>query len=290
MRVLIADDSETDRKKLRKMISKEMPESEVDAAQNVREMYAKLAASCDFLFQDISLLESEGPDAPGLLAIYDVIDSFPELAIAVVTSRFYEKVRDFHDAFLGGKADQIVGFLDKLSYSEDDIVRVFLKADDLKQRLVKEKKEKLELEALFEEMLRDEEARIQKKVDEIRKDQTNSEGLDKLFKSAFSGDHWVSRIEAECKITGKYCNTNAILLCRELERVMKDLFTGSEAQCRTFYEKMQWIIGKKALPDESYTSVANAWKIRNAIVHAEKNATKQDALELETCLKFFQDI
>ena len=92
------------------------------------------------------------------------------------------------------------------------------------------------------------------------------------------------------KITGKYCNTNAILICRELERVMKKLFTGSENQCRTFYEKMQWIIGKKGLPDECYLSVSSAWKTRNAIVHAEKNATKQDALDLLECLEIFQSV
>ena len=69
---------------------------------------------------------------------------------------------------------------------------------------------------------------------------------------------------------------------------MKKLFTGSEKQCRTFYEKMQWIIGAKGLPDEAYITVSQAWKIRNAIVHAEKNATKQDAHELHACLALFE--
>ncbi len=285
MKILIADDSDRDRKKLRKVISKEMPECEIDGADSVRALYAKLSTSCDFLFQDVSLLESDNPDSDGFVAVYDVIDSFPDLAIAIVTSRFYEKVHDFHDAFLGGKATQIVGFLDKLSYSEEDIVRVFVKADDFKEKFGKERKEKLEVEALLEEMLKEEETRIAKKVEAIKKDLADSEGMDKLYKDAFSGDNWVSRIEAEHKITGKYCNTNAILLCRELEVAMKDLFTGSPEQCRTFYEKMQWIIGDKGLSDELYISASNAWKIRNAIVHAEKNATKQDAFDLEACLR-----
>ncbi len=290
MRVLIADNSERDRKKLRNMISQEMPECEVHSAESLSQMYSGLSTSCDFLFQDISLLELEHPGTEGFLAVYDVIDSFPELAIAIITSRFFEKIHDFHDAFLGGKAGQIVGFLDKLSYSEDDIVRVFVKADDFKERVGKEKKEKMEVEALLEEMLKDEEARIRKKVDEIKKEFSDSDGFDKLFKSAYSGKNWAARIEAEHKITGKYCNTNAILICRDLEAVMKKLFTGSETECRTFYEKMQWIIGDKGLPDESYISVSKAWKIRNNIVHAEKNATKQDALELEACLNLLQSV
>jgi hypothetical protein len=266
-----------------------MPECEIDGAQDIRELYAKLSTPCDFLFHDVSLAEPKEPDSSGFVAIYDVIDSFPDLAIAIITNRFFEKVHEFHDAFLGGKANQIVGFLDKLSFSEDDIVRVFVKADDLKEKLRKEKKEKQEIEALFEEMLRDEEARIQKKVEAIRKDLTEDE-TEKLHKRAFSGTDWSSRIEAEIKITGKYCNTNAILLCREMESHVKRLFTGSEEQCRTFYEKMQWIIGDKGLPEELYISAGKAWNIRNSIVHAEKNATKQDAMALATCLELLEKV
>ncbi len=62
MKVLIADDSEIDRKKLRKLIAKEMPDCDVCGAENLSEMYSKLASSCDFLFQDISLLEAKNQD------------------------------------------------------------------------------------------------------------------------------------------------------------------------------------------------------------------------------------
>ncbi len=285
MRILIADDSERDRKKLRQIISKEMPDCEIDGAGNIREMYAKLSVPCDFLFHDISLAEPETPGTDGFVAVYDIIDTFPDLAIAIITNRFFEKVHDFHDAFLGGKAAQIVGFLDKLSFSEEDIVRVFVKADDFKETVTKERREKQEIETLFNDMLRDEEARIQKKVAALRKDQPDDIATDKLFISAFSGSDWISRIEAEIKITGKYCNTNAILLCRELESLVKRLFAGPEQQCRTFYEKMQWIIGKRDLSDELYISAGKAWKIRNSIVHAEKNATKGDAMALADCLR-----
>jgi len=268
------------------MIANEMPECEIDGADNVREMYAKLSVPCDFLFHDVSLAEPEGSHSKGFIAVYDIIDSFPDLAIAIITNRFFEKVHEFHDAFLGGKAYQIVGFLDKLSFSEEDILRVFVKADDVKEKASKEKKEKQEIEALFEEMLKDEEARIQNKVEAIKKEAlSDDDTADKLHKRAFSGTDWVSRIEAEIKITGKYCNTNAILLCRELESLVKRLFTGSQEQCRTFYEKIQWIIGDKGLPDELYVSAGKAWTIRNSIVHAEKNATKQDALDLAACLQ-----
>jgi hypothetical protein len=289
MRVLIADHSEKDRKRLRQMIATEMPECEIDGAENIREMYAKLSVPCDFLFHDISLAEAEELGQEGFIAVYDIIDSFPDLAIAIITNRFFEKVHEFHDAFLGGKANQIVGFLDKLSFSEEDIVRVFVKADDLKEKVSKEKKEKQDIESLFEDMLKDEESRIQKKVEAIQKDLTDDE-TGKLHKKAFSGDDWISRIEAEIKITGKYCNTNAILLCRELESLVKSLFSGSHEQCRTFYEKMQWIIGDKGLPDELYITAGKAWKIRNNIVHAEKNAAKQDALELAACFKLLQEV
>jgi hypothetical protein len=290
MRILIADDSEQDRKKLRQMIAREMPECEIDGAENIREMYAKLSIPCDFLFHDVSLAEPEEPGSDGFVAVYDIIDSFPDLAIAIVTNRFFEKVHEFHDAFLGGKANQIVGFLDKLSFSEEDIVRVFVKADDFKEKVTKEREEKQEIEALFDDMLKDEEARIQKKMEAIRKDGSDDVSAHKLYIRAFSGTNWISRIEAEIKITGKYCNTNAILLCRELESLVKQLFTGSHEQCRTFYEKMQWIIGDKGLPDELYISAGKAWKIRNSIVHAEKNATKQDAVELAACFQLLEKV
>ena len=288
MRILIADDSEQDRKKLRQMIAREMPECEIDAAENIREMYAKLSMPCDFLFHDVSLAEPEGSGPDGFVAVYDIIDSFPDLAIAIVTNRFFEKVHEFHDAFLGGKANQIVGFLDKLSFSEEDIVRVFVKADDFKEKVTKEREEKQEIEALFDDMLKDEKARIQKKMEAIRKEGSGDDSADKLYIRAFSGTDWIPRIEAEIKITGKYCNTNAILLCREMESHVKRLFTGSHEQCRTFYEKMQWIIGDRSLPEELYISAGKAWKIRNSIVHAEKNATKQDAVELTSCLQLLE--
>ena len=137
-------------------------------------------------------------------------------------------------------------------------------------------------------MLKDEEARIQKKMEAIKKEGSGDDSADKLYIRAFSGTDWISRIEAEIKITGKYCNTNAILLCREMESHVKRLFTGSHEQCRTFYEKMQWIIGDRGLPDELYISAGRAWKIRNSIVHAEKNATKQDAVELTSCLQLLE--
>ena len=91
MRVLIADDSEKDRKRLRQMIATEMPECEIDGAENIREMYAKLSVPCDFLFQDVSLVESDGSDSDAFIAVYDIIDSFPDLAIAIITNRWIKQ-------------------------------------------------------------------------------------------------------------------------------------------------------------------------------------------------------
>ena len=81
------------------------------------------------LFQDISFQESkEDPNSDGLNALYDVVQYFPRLQIAIFTGYWEDKVREFHDGFLG--KDQIVGFLDKGTYNNDDLSLVFKKAGD----------------------------------------------------------------------------------------------------------------------------------------------------------------
>ena len=93
MKVLIVDDSKSDRKHLRKNIRREFPDFEIHEAKDISEMYSKISVFCDFLFQDIALTNSDNPDSEGLIALYDVIDSFPELPITIITGHFSDKVR-----------------------------------------------------------------------------------------------------------------------------------------------------------------------------------------------------
>ena len=133
MKALIVDDSPQDRKILRRIIKKEYSDCEVLEAGNISEMYSKLSMSCDLLFQDIALSSSHEPDSEGLMALYDVIESYPGLPVAIVTGHFYDKVREFHGGFLG-RTNQIIGFLDKLKYSSEDVIDVILKAEEFTAR------------------------------------------------------------------------------------------------------------------------------------------------------------
>jgi hypothetical protein len=286
MEVLIVDDSQHDRKVLRQMIRRNFPEYNVQEAKDISEMYSKICYCCDFLFQDIALTSSEEPDSEGLIALYDVIDSFPELPITIITGHFSDKVREFHKGFLG-KTRQVIDFLDKLVYGSEDIIRVFMKAADFKVEVEKEKKEKLEVEELLEDMLNNEEERIQLKIEALRE---QSPANDNIYERAFSGNDWACRIDAESEITSEDCNQSALLLCIEIERLIKILFQGRKEESPTFYKKAFWIREKHGLDEGKFKSIINANSVRNGIVHARTRATKSEALALADCLRILQNI
>ena len=79
MKILIVDDSERDRKTLRKIIGKQFPECNVIEASDLAGLNKYLWQGDQYylLFQDISLRREEGkPDSDGLDALYDVITIF----------------------------------------------------------------------------------------------------------------------------------------------------------------------------------------------------------------------
>jgi cell fate (sporulation/competence/biofilm development) regulator YlbF (YheA/YmcA/DUF963 family) len=270
------------------MIKKEHSDCEVLEAGNISEMYSKLSMSCDLLFQDIALSSSHEPDSDGLMALYDVIESYPGLPIAIVTGHFYDKLREFHGGFLG-RTNQIIGFLDKLKYSSEDVIDVILKAEEFtaryKERAEQEKRHKATIEQLVEarvesikkKMMSEEEERVGRKVRESLK---SLEERESLYRKAISGDDWISRIEAEYQLDGTYCTANALLLWREIEKQLKNLFRGSNDQCPTPYAKFQWIKKNVQINDDSSQLVNRARKIRNEIQHNGRNAKKSDAYEI----------
>ena len=162
-----------------------------------------------------------------------------------------------------------------------------MKADDFKVQVENEKKEKFEVEELLEEMFSNEEERIQLKIEELRDESLVN---DNIYEIAFSGNDWVCRIDAESEITPQYCNQNALLLCREIEKLIKVLFRGSKEECPTFYKKALWLREKHGLNEVSFASIVNANSVRNGIVHARTKATKIEALTLADCLRILQNM
>ncbi|MFC1580086.1 hypothetical protein ACFL4N_04170 [Thermodesulfobacteriota bacterium] len=288
MKALIVDDSPQDRKVLRRIIRKEYSECEVLEAPNISEMYSKLSMSCDLLFQDIALSSSNEPDSEGLMALYDVIESYPGVAIAIVTGHFYDKVREFHGGFLG-RTNQIIGFLDKLQYTNDDVIEVILKAEEFnskyRESIEKEKGDESAIEELVDEkveaikkkLMIEQEERVGRKVSESIQ---SREEKATLIRKAISGDDWASRIEAECQVDGRYCTANALLVWREIEKLVNNLFYGSNDQCRTFYEKFQWVQKNLDMSTDSYELVNRARMIRNKIQHDGREAKKSEAHEI----------
>jgi response regulator RpfG family c-di-GMP phosphodiesterase len=241
MNIIIVDDMERDRKMLRRMIQRNRREDKISETSNLSHMYAELAKSCDLLFLDISLNDNEKPDNEGLNALYDIIDSFPDLPICMVTGYYKEMIHKFLDEFLT-KTTQIVNFLDKGSYDDDDLVKVFYAAEEYNMDIQKRTEDRLAADQLLDELAESERKRIQEQFSSDFENMQKRLNMLEPFEKAFEGNDWVSRIAAEAELTGGTCETNAALLCIELDRLSKQLCGNSLSNLNTFFQKAAYII------------------------------------------------
>jgi len=97
-RILIVDDVPLDRTALRRVVASEFPDSVILEASNADEMWARLDKRCELLFQDISLIPTDGVvDSEGIRLLYDVIETFPSLPVIIVSGHMPEKWKDVFD-------------------------------------------------------------------------------------------------------------------------------------------------------------------------------------------------
>lgn len=283
MKVLIVDDVEADRKMLRQTISRNHKGCEFIEAKDIDEMYSGLSHSPHILFQDVSLVDTDGHDSQGMTAMFDVIDSHPEIPIVIITGYYLEKIREFTSEFLG-KTTQIIDFLDKMNYNEGDIKRIFVKAKDYKETIVKDIKNKLSAEELLNEILENEKQRVNEQLKKVGGDIEKASEADRLYKEAFSGDDWISRIKAEFEITGS-SNTNAVLICIQIEKLIKEKYLPQDNKKKiTFYDKLDWLCKQYRFTENERNQINNAWQYRNMIIHSSKKANKDIGLKLARCL------
>lgn len=280
MNILIVDDMERDRRMLRLMIQSIRPEDKICEASNLGHMYAELARPCNLLFLDISLNGDKEPDHQGLNALYDLIDSYPDLPICMVTGFFKENLGRFLDEFLT-KTTQIVHFLDKGSYDENDLSNVFSTAQKYHSDIQKRIEDRRAADELLEEEAEKERKRIQEEVS------SRLESLE-IVKNAFEGHDWLSRIAAEAELTGGESKTNAALLCIELDGISKELCSSKLSGLHTFYQKAAYLTKKYNLAKTTNEFLNNIWNLRNKIIHAHITARKEDAEKLLECVQLLE--
>ena len=280
MNILIVDDMEQDRRMLRRMIQSNRHEDKISEASNLGHMYAELARPCDLLFLDISLNGNKDPDDQGLSALYDIIDSFPDLPICMVTGYYYENLNKFLVEFLT-KTTQIVNFLDKGSYDDGDLSKVFSTAQEYHLDIQKRIDDRRAADHLLEEVAENEIKRLQEEFSSELEDI-------ELIKKAFEGHDWPLRIAAEAQLTGGKCKTNAALLCIELDRISKLLCGNKFSGLHTFYQKAAYFTKKYNLAKTTSLFLNSTWNIRNKIIHARITACKEDAENLLECVQLLE--
>ena len=287
MNILIVDDMERDRRMLRYMIESNRMQNKISEASSLGHMFAELAKPCDLLFLDISLNGNEKPDDQGLSAIYDIIDSYPDLPICMVTGYYHENLHRFLDEFLT-KTTQVVNFLDKGTYGKSDLSKVFSTAEEYHSEVQRKNGDRRAAEELLEEAAENEKKRIQEEFSSDLEDIENRLKILELFKKAFEGCDWRSRIAAEAEITDGGCKTNAAILCIELDRILKLLCGNKFSKQDAFYKKAAYLTKEYNLSNTVFLFLNHARKIRNKIIHASITANKDDAEKLLECVQLLE--
>jgi len=280
-RILIVDDSKLDRKSLKRLLRKERPETELAEADSVQGLYAGLAQPCDLLFQDISLGGDGGassgaaaaaePDSKGLNAIYDVVDSYPDLPIVVYTGYFMEKAHEIMQGVLDCKA--VIGFLDKSRYGRMELAEVLAKAAAFR----KESAERVGQEQFADEVFQEAEKRAEEEINRLKGDMQKQAAEDALYKRAFDGDDWLDRCRTEAELSGGHCLGNVMQVAREMEKVMKNLLGVRSRERAPFHEKLTWVQDDTGLDEGSFQLIMSAWSLRNAVIHANRRPVVADA-------------
>lgn len=282
-KILIVDDSELDRRSIKKVFLKTAPNAKICEAPNIGTMYHLLGPDVDLLIQDISFVENEEQDSSGLNALYDVMEFYSGLPIVIITGHFFDKVKEFQATNLWRKS-KFLGYYDKLTLSNGDAERIVKDAieakkarsvsEEIQQRLDYLENRGRELESQLE---------FSKNKEKSLFEQTSN------YKRAFTGHDLLMCIEAEAKITGGNANYSAFRVCKEIELEVKRRVKNSAAEYETFFQKIQHIRTVYGMSQELFNSIQSAWSKRNALVHEQGNITKESAKNLLHVLQTFRD-
>ncbi len=284
-RVVIVDDSDLDRASLRGALKKLLSDTEVAEAATVSEMYGCLSRPCELLFQDVSLEPRDGViDSTGLAAIYDVIDTYPDVPIVIVTGHVIEKADELIQGALDCRA--VVGFLNKDTYSSDDVRDAVEKARAFSQRRVEE----TEKPDFVDEVFAEEERRFEEHKRRWEEERALDSERALLSQKAMTGDDWPERARAEAKLCGGDCSLNAMALGRLIDARVKHLYGGDLTERPSFYEKLCWIEDRHGLSSSNFREIWDSWKRRNEVVHASRRAEVRDAAQLAATLSLLESL
>jgi CheY-like chemotaxis protein len=290
MNILIIDDNKLDRNMLSKMINKIQPESTIYEASNLKEMYSCMETSVEFslVTMDIRLSNKQHQDIEGLNALFDIVESYPSIPIFIVTGYFFQYVKRFHEDFLG-KTTQIVAFLDKADYSSENLKISFIKAQDYRNIHYQIIADKKAFNDLISEAAEKEKNRL---IAEAILLIHNRLALAELLQKAFQGDDWASRIEAESTISRGICKVTGMVLCIEIDNLIKSLCSTSSRNFENYRQRIEYIVDKFDLRKTKKETLHDAWTLRNYIVHAElADACRRENVQLLLrCLNLLTDL
>ena len=264
-RILIVDDVPLDRAALRRVVTRVFPDSEILEASNADEMWARLDKRCELLFQDISLIPTDGVvDSEGIRLLYDVIETFPSLPVIIVSGHMPEKWKDVFD-LQKQHGSPLIDVLEKATYNSKIVVGAIEKAhefhiqqaarveeEDYVSKLLSEATEKAENEIILE-----------REKWEAEKNKQSKEA--KLRAQMLSGDDPLVRCRAGIELNG-HCGMNLWTVCVELEDQVLTL-SGINSDNVSFYEKVRTIKSKYGLNKLEVRDLMGAWDNRNKMAH-----------------------
>ena len=281
MNILIADDRHLDRDSLRDVITEIIPACTICEASSTKQLFSELSKMWDLLFLDISFSGDHEPNDDGLYALLEIVNSYPALPVCLVTGHYKEKLPKFIQQFLGTTL-QVINFLDKSNYSEDDVKCTITKAHEHQLKFKKNIEDKRASEELILEAAEEANRKfVASAFFELHDRLSHSD----MLKTAFTGDDWSSRIEAEAKLTNGMCKVNAALLCIEMDRSIQTLCLPNAGKIEKYYQKLDYIAVQYDIRWLDKGLMHEAWETRNKIVHASMVADRDDAYLLLKCVR-----
>jgi hypothetical protein len=280
MNILIADDRQLDRTALKDSVTEIFPDCAIWEVASTKQLFSDLTESWDLLFLDISFSGNHEPDDDGLYALLEIVNSYPALPVCIVTGHYKEKLPKFIQKFLG-KTLQVVNFLDKANYSDNDLKTTVSMAQEYQSSFKKNIAEKRALDDLLLETAESAKQKIVASVfSEFHDRLTHADMVNK----AFTGNDWASRIEAENQLTNGVCNVNAVLLCIEMDRLIQELCPNESGIFANYNQRRDYIANQFKIGWLDKGLMREAWSTRNKIVHAEIVADREDAHQLMRCV------
>jgi len=270
-RILVVDDSDYDRKSIRKTIFKANNNIEVIEANSLGSMYKYLDGTIDMLIQDISLDSSNPMDSSGLNALYDVIENYPMLPIVILTGHYHDKVKEYHSGYIR-KSGHIIDYVAKSDYDVKLICDIIDEANIFIEKATK----RFEESKTIDEMLNDL-AALEKHNNELITKANEVDKL-KLYCIAYSKDISFDSISAEAILTGGYSHFNAVRLCIDIEKALKRYTIHLEES--NFSNRLNDLSLRYLDVYNNYKKISSSWRIRNLIVHESYKPQKTETLQL----------